>query len=66
MLALDLKKVELARAKQCFTKQDLAKQAGICYSTLMKLLHGHIKLTAKTLGKLAKALNVEPEDLIQD
>lgn len=32
----------------------------------MKILSGKISLTATSLGKIAKALEVEPADLLQD
>lgn len=66
MFKLDRKKFDLARAKKCYNLTDVAKNAHICYSTLTKILNGSINLTAKSLGKISKALDVEPADLIQD
>lgn len=66
MFQLDRKKFDLARAGKCYTLTDVAKNAHICYSTLTKILNGSINLTARTLGRIAKALDVKPIDLIKD
>ena len=63
---LDLFKFDLARAKKCYNKKQLAQKAGLSYDNLMKILSGKINLTATSLGKIAKALDVEPIELIQD
>lgn len=63
---LDLFKFDLARAKKCYNKKQVAKKAGLSYDNLMKILSGRISLTATSLGKIAKALDVEPIELIQD
>lgn len=65
-LKLDLFKFDLARAKKCYNKKQLAQKAGLSYDNLMKILSGRISLTATSLGKIAKALDVEPIELIQD
>lgn len=63
---LDLFKFDLARAKKCYNKKQVAKKAGLSYDNLLKILSGRISLTATSLGKIAKALDVEPIELIQD
>lgn len=63
---LDLFKFDLARAKKCYNKKQVAKKVGLSYDNLMKILSGRISLTATSLGKIAKALDVEPIELIQD
>ena len=63
---LDLFKFDLARAKKCYNKKQLSQKAGLSYDYLMKILSGKINLTATSLGKIAKALDVEPIELIQD
>lgn len=66
MFKLDMKKFDLARAAKCYTKTQTAEKAGITYSTYLKIQNGENRLTARTLGRLAKALGVKPADLIQD
>ena len=63
---LDLFKFDLARAKKCYNKKQLSQKAGLSYDNLMKILSGKINLTATSLCKIAKALDVEPIELIQD
>ena len=63
---LDLFKFDIARAKKCYNKKQLSQKAGLSYDNLMKILSGKINLTATSLGKIAKALDVEPIELIQD
>lgn len=65
-LKLDLFKFDLARAKKCYNKKQVSKKAGLSYDNLMKILSGRISLTATSLGKIAKALDVEPIELIQE
>lgn len=66
MLQFDLKKLDLAMANKCYSKTKLVVNAGICYSSLIKILNGKMALTPRTLGKIAKALDVKPQDLIKD
>lgn len=66
MFKLDLFKFDLARAEKCYNKKQVAEKAGISYDNLMKILSGKISLTATSLGKLSKALNVNPKDLLQE
>lgn len=63
---LDKSKLELAMADKCYSKTRLVANAGICYSSLIKLLNGRMKLTPQTLGKIAKTLEVKPKDLLKD
>lgn len=65
MFKLDKFKFDLARARKCYNKKQVAEEANISYDNLMKILSGKIKLTAKMLGKISKALDVEPQDLIE-
>ena len=66
MFILDLFKFDLARAKKCYNKKQLAQKAGLSYDNLMKILSGKVTLTATALGKIAKALEVKPKELIKD
>lgn len=65
-MKIDIEKLNIAMANKCYTKTRLVANAGICYSSLMKILGGRMNLTPQTLGKLAKALDVKPIDLIKD
>ena len=66
MFILDLFKFDLARAEKCYNKKQLAQKAGLSYDNLMKILSGKVTLTATASGKVAKALEVKPKELIKD
>lgn len=65
-MKLDKYKLELAMANKCYTKTRLVANAGICYSSLIKILNGKMKLTPQTLGKIAKTLDVKPVELLKN
>ncbi|WP_444313578.1 helix-turn-helix domain-containing protein [Megamonas funiformis] len=65
-MIIDRKKFDLAMAKKCINLKELKDLAHISNSTITKVLAGKIPLQPKTLGKIAKALEVEPADLLQD
>lgn len=58
------KKVFLCMAKSCMSQGQLAKKAGISRQTLTKLIRGH-ECRPDTLGRISKALDAEPQDLIE-
>ena len=54
------------RAKLGLTQDDLAKKADIKYTTLMKVESSAVnKPSVQTMDKIAKALGVSIEDLIE-
>lgn len=65
-MIIDRKKFDLAMAKKCINLKELKDLAHISNSTITKVLAGKIPLQPKTLGKIAKALDVEPIELLQD
>lgn len=65
MLVLDMQKLEIACAKKGYNKTLLAKNAGISYSNILKVTKGYTNLTAVNLSKIAKALDVNPQELIK-
>jgi DNA-binding Xre family transcriptional regulator len=64
-MQLNRKKLDLALASNCYNLRDLKQAAGVSNSTITKILGGRMPLQPKTLGKIAKALNVRVEDLIE-
>lgn len=61
MLAENIKKL---RKQHNLSQEELAKKAGVTYSTLIKLESGANKNpTMKTLQQIAAALNVTLDDL---
>ncbi|MDP3997009.1 MAG: helix-turn-helix transcriptional regulator [bacterium] len=58
--------IKKKRAKLGLTQDDLAKKADIKYTTLMKVESGTVnKPSVQTMAKIAKALDVSIEDLIE-
>ena len=63
-MRLNLKKVKLAMACQCLSIRGLAEKAGINYVTIVPYLNGKREPGTEALGKIAKALEVDPAELI--
>lgn len=62
-MRLDKTKVELLRAKKLKSVNELVEEAGICKPTLNR---GYRKdIDPVSVGKIAKALEVEPEEIIK-
>lgn len=61
----DRRLVEIAMAKECMTLKDIAKKAQMPEPTVKNVLSGR-GVKPATLGRVARALNVAPEDLILD
>lgn len=59
----DRKKLELAMARACVNPQDLAKAAKMPPQTVNRALLGR-GVRPGTLGRIAKALGVDPAELI--
>ena len=63
LVKVDKKKFLLAMAKNVMSFPDLGEKANVSPRTLHKLKAGK-PVTIKTIGKIAKALNVTVENLI--
>lgn len=63
-MKLDLKKVKLAMAAKCLSTRGLSERSGINYVTLVPYLSGKRDPKTEALGKIAKALEVDPEELL--
>ena len=58
------KKIELAMARACMTPADVERATNMLRPTLNKVLTGKSVLPA-TLGTVARALGVDPADIIE-
>ena len=63
---LNLTKVKLAMATKCLSSRGLPEKTKITYPTLVPYLRGAREPKPETLGKIAKALEVDPAELIED
>jgi len=58
-------KLELAMAKSCITLKELSSKSGIRQETIVRIKNDIQNAQPSTVGKLAKALNVNVEELIE-
>ncbi|SHI40531.1 helix-turn-helix domain-containing protein [Lutispora thermophila] len=65
-MKLNQNKLLLAMANACITIGELAEKSGVSRPALTKFTTGKSNPKPATLGKLAKALGVKPEELIED
>lgn len=66
MLKLDIKKLLLLQAKACLNTNELAEKAEMPRTTITNIVHGKRNATPKTIGLLARALNVNVTELLND
>lgn len=59
------RKLEVAMANACMNPYDLCKASEIRYQTYQRITSGKEAKPA-TIGKIAKALNIPVEQLIED
>ncbi|AZV58383.1 helix-turn-helix transcriptional regulator [Clostridium sp. AWRP] len=64
MLKVNINKIILARAEARMTVRELSRVSKLAVSTINKIENGYAKPNPVTIGKLAKALNVEVEQII--
>lgn len=64
LIELDIKKFGVAQAKACLYLNELSEKSGVTREGISKLIHGKRNATPKTIGLLAKALNVDVTEII--
>lgn len=62
-MKVDIQKLNMILARQCLSFSDLRKE-GIAAQTQTRIRKGEL-ITTKTLGKLCKALGVDPAEIIE-
>lgn len=63
---IDIKKLQCAMASKCYNASDLALYSRLSNATISRIFKTETVLKTQTLGKIAKALDVKPQDLIQE
>lgn len=63
-MGINLEKLKIAMARNCFSVDGLVEKSGLGRTTVSKIINGKQKPSTKTLGLLAKALNVDVTELI--
>lgn len=64
-MRIDRQKFFMRCAEKVINPVDVAKKSGLCVETIYKITAGG-NVTTKTLGKVAKALETKPQDLIAE
>lgn len=65
-MKIDKKKLDLAMAENCYSAEELSNLTGISTVTIARIKNGSQRPRPATIGKIAKALNVKVEYLIED
>lgn len=63
MITLDDTKIEIAQARKGISNSDLAKITGLSQGTISNIKNGK-RCKPENVHSIAKALDVDPEDLI--
>lgn len=66
MLKVNRNKFLLAMSKAELTSAELHKKANVGRNVISKLMNNDTEIMPKTLGKLARALNIDIEYLIKE
>jgi transcriptional regulator with XRE-family HTH domain len=64
-MEVDMVRLRELRRRRVLTLEELAEKAGVGRNTIWRLEHGVMGAQPRTIRKLAKALNVEPEELVK-
>ena len=65
-MKIDNKKLDVAMANAGILLQDLARKANVSTETLRNIRKGTRVPRPTTIGKIARALNVNVQDIIED
>jgi transcriptional regulator with XRE-family HTH domain len=65
-LDVDKEKLRMLRREAALSQAELAERAGTTQETISRLECGHHAARGRTLRKLAKALGVEPKELMKE
>jgi len=64
-MEVNVEKLKELRRRRVLTMEELAERAGVGRGTIWRLEHGVMGAQPRTIRKLAKALGVEPEELVK-
>ncbi|NBJ16644.1 MAG: helix-turn-helix transcriptional regulator [Dehalobacter sp. 4CP] len=63
-MKLSIPKMQLAMANSCMSMGELAVKSGVTETSIRRIKNCQMQPRPKTIGKIAKALNIKVEDLI--
>jgi transcriptional regulator with XRE-family HTH domain len=64
-MEVDMARLRELRRRRVLTLEELAEKAGVGRNTIWRLEHAVMGAQPRTIRKLAKALDVEPEELVK-
>lgn len=64
-MKVNKKKMQIALARKCMSLSEAAKVADMPYQSILNAQKGR-GVSPVTLGKIARALGVDPADIIED
>jgi transcriptional regulator with XRE-family HTH domain len=64
-MEVDMARLRELRRRRVLSLEELAEKAGVGRNTIWRLEHGVMGAQPRTIRKLAKALDVEPEELVR-
>lgn len=65
-MKINYEKMQLLMVGKCWTLAELQRKAGLSNTTLYQLMKGGRQPTTRTIGKIAKALEVDPVKIIKE
>ena len=65
-MEVDAVKLRELRRRRVLTLEELAEKADVGRNTIWRLEHGVMGAQPRTIRKLAKALDVKPEELVAE
>lgn len=63
-MKINTKKLRIAMVRKCMSTRELAEAVGCSYESIIQILSGRRNAPMKKLGEICKALEVDPETLI--
>lgn len=64
-MKLSVEKYYLFLANECMSTQELSEKSGVSQVTIRRLISRKQEARPQTIGKIAKALNVKVQDLLE-
>ncbi|KDE74870.1 hypothetical protein FUSO7_00375 [Fusobacterium necrophorum BFTR-2] len=65
-MEINKEKLELLLARKCISGYELMQKAGLQSHTFSRIRNGFSNLRPTTVGKIAKALNVDVEEILRE
>jgi transcriptional regulator with XRE-family HTH domain len=65
MVEVNVDRLKALRHQRVLTLRELEQRSGVAYNTIWHLENGKRSAQPRTLRKLARALDVEPEELVK-